>query len=158
LRQLLSLCTALLLAALVLWQAPVSAAGGGSLELPVPKVTIYPGDVVAEDLLVRRAFIASTVTRSAVFENPQAVVGKVARRTLIAGQPIPVNAIRDAYAVTQGQAVRVIFRSGGLVITGQAIPLQSGAAGDVISLRNVDSGAVIKGLVEADGTVRVGAP
>jgi flagella basal body P-ring formation protein FlgA len=158
LRQLLGLCTFLLFVAPVLCKIPVLAAGGGSLELPVPKVTIYPGDVVAEDLLVRRAFIASTVTRSAVFEDPRAVVGKVARKTLIAGQPIPVNAIRDAYAVTQGQAVRVIFRSGGLVITGQAIPLQSGAAGDVISLRNVDSGAVIKGLVEPDGTVRVGAP
>jgi flagella basal body P-ring formation protein FlgA len=155
---LLSLCTPLLLAALFLSQVPAMAAGSGSLELPVPKVTIYPGDVVAEDLIVQRAFIASTVTRAAVFEDRQALVGKVARKTLVPGQPIPVNAIRDAYAVTQGQAAMVIFQSGGLTITGQAIPLQSGVAGDVISLRNVDSGAIIKGVVEAGGTVRVGAP
>jgi flagella basal body P-ring formation protein FlgA len=131
---------------------PVRAA---ELELPVPRAAIYPGDVIGDDLLYGRAFIAHTVTRSSVFEAREHVVGKVARRTLLPGQPIPISAVRDPYVVTQGKQALVVFRAVGLTITTYAMPLQSGGTGDVVSVRNLDSGAVIKGTVAADGTIRV---
>jgi flagella basal body P-ring formation protein FlgA len=74
------------------------------------------------------------------------------------GQPIPVNAIRDPYLVNQGKSSLVVFETSGLVITMQAIALQNGIAGDVVTLRNPDSGVVIQGTVERDGSVRLGAP
>ena len=52
----------------------------------------------------------------------------------------------------------VVFQAGNLTITGQAIALQGGRVGDFLSLRNADSGKVIKGIVQADGTVRVSDP
>ena len=128
------------------------------LELPVPKSTIYPGEVIGEDLLVERAFIAHTVARTSVFEARQALIGKVARRTLLPGQPIPVNAIRDAYAVVQGKTAVVVFEVAGLVITSQATALQNAGVGEVVSVRNNDSGVTIKGTVASDGTVRVATP
>jgi len=54
--------------------------------------------------------------------------------------------------------VQIVFREGPLEILGHAVALQSGGKGDVISLRNIDSGVIIKGVVEADGTVQVGIP
>jgi flagella basal body P-ring formation protein FlgA len=45
-----------------------------------------------------------------------------------------------------------------LTITGSAIALQSGATGDVVSVRNVDSGRIIKGTIGSDGAVHVGGP
>jgi flagella basal body P-ring formation protein FlgA len=36
--------------------------------------------------------------------------------------------------------------------------LQNAGIGDVISLRNEDSGRIIKGAVAADGTVRLSTP
>ena len=45
-------CVALLLAAIA---GPVRAS---DLALPVPRATIYPGEVIGEDNLVERAFIA----------------------------------------------------------------------------------------------------
>jgi flagella basal body P-ring formation protein FlgA len=156
-RQLLRLTVAACLSALVA-AADTATAAPSALELPVPKVTIYPGDVIAEDLIVERAFVASTVSRSTVFDARQALIGKVARRTLLPGQPVPVNAIRDPYAVVQGKAVLVIFEAGGLTITSQAMPLQSGVIGETISLRNMDSGAIFKGTVEANGSIRVSMP
>ena len=128
-----------------------------NLDLPVPRVTIYPGDTISADQLIDRAFIAHTVTRSSVFDDRQALVGKVARRTLLPGQPVPVNAIRDPYLVNQGKSSFVVFTNGGLTITTQAMALQNGAAGDVVTLRNPDSGIIIQGTVERDGTVRLGA-
>ena len=129
-----------------------------TLDLPVPRTTIYPGDVISADRLAERAFLAHTVTRSSVFDSRESLIGKVARRTLLPGQPVPVNAIRDPYLVNLGKSSLVMFEAEGLTITMHAIALQNGAAGDVVTLRNPDSGVVIQGLVDRDGTVRLGVP
>jgi flagella basal body P-ring formation protein FlgA len=135
-------------------------AGGAlasNLELPVPRATIYPNETITAEHLADRAFIAQSVTRGSVFEEKQALVGKVARRTLLPGQPVPVNAVREPYLVNQGKSSLVVLQSGGLTITTQAIALQNGGVGDVITLRNPDSGVVIQGTVDPDGTIRLGA-
>lgn len=132
------------------------AGEGDDIALPVPTVTIYPGDVIEDEKITDRLFIARTVARGSVIESRNAVVGKVARRTLLPGKPIPANAMRDAYAIAQGKPALLVFQSGGLTITSTAIALQNGSIGDFISARNADSGIVIKGTVQADGTIRVG--
>ena len=147
----ISVCALPLLLALT-----VQAAEADDITLPVPTVTIYPGDVIENDKIFDRLFIARTVARGTVVETRSAVIGKVARRTLLPGQPIPVNASRDPYAVAQGKTALLVFQSGGLTITSSAIALQNGGIGDSISARNADSGIVIRGIVQADGTIRVG--
>jgi flagella basal body P-ring formation protein FlgA len=129
-----------------------------NLDLPVPRTTIYPGDTISADQLTERAFLAHTVTRSSVFDDRQALVGRVAKRTLLPGQPVPVNAIRDPYLVNAGKSSLVVFEQDGLTISTQAVALQNGVAGEVVTLRNPDSGVVIQGTVERDGTVRLGVP
>jgi flagellar basal body P-ring formation protein FlgA len=136
----------------------VSTAHAAELELPVPRATIYPGELIGEENVVERAFIAHTVARATVYEARQAVVGKVARRTLLQGLPIPIAGTRDPYVVAQGNMALVVFETAGLTITTNAMALQNGGVGDVVTLRNVDSGAIIRGAVAADGTVRLGAP
>jgi flagellar basal body P-ring formation protein FlgA len=140
------------LAMTLLGAGPAPAA---NLDLPVPRVTIYPGDTISSDQITDRAFLAHTVNRSSVFDDRQALVGKVARRTLLPGVPVQVNAIRDPYLVNQGKSSLVVFANGGLTITTQAIALQNGVVGDVITLRNPESGTIIQGTVERDGTVRL---
>lgn len=134
-----------------------SAALAQNLDLPVPRVTIYPGDTITSDQLMDRAFIANSVTRSSIFDDKQALVGKVARRTLLPGAPVQINAVRDPYLVNQNRTSLVVFQNAGLTITTQAIALENGGAGDMVKLRNPDSGVVIQGIVEPDGTVRLGA-
>jgi flagella basal body P-ring formation protein FlgA len=143
------------IAALALLVAGACPAVAAELELPVPRGTIYPGDVIEDGALYGRLFIAHTVTRSSVFEVREEVVGKIAKRTLLPGQPIPVTAVRDPYVVTQGKSALVVFRAAGLTITTFATALQSGGTGDVIAARNNDSGQIIKGTVQPDGTIRV---
>lgn len=154
----LGLHAAAVAATLAAMLAGVACAWAANIDLPVPRITIYPGDTIAADQLTDRAFVAASVTRSAVFEDRQTLIGKVARRTLLPGQPIPVNAIRDPFLVNQGKSALVVFETGGLVITMQATALQNGSAGEVVTLRNPDSGVVIQGTVERDGSVRLGAP
>ena len=149
----------LAMALFVLWLLlAVQPARAAELELPVPRLTLYPGDVIGDDQIMERAFIAHTVARSTIHEAREALVGKVARRTLLPGQPIPINGVRDPYVVTQGKNALVVFEAGGLTITTNAMALQNGGIGDLVTLRNIDSGMIIKGTVASDGTVRLAGP
>ncbi|MGB8279231.1 MAG: flagellar basal body P-ring formation chaperone FlgA [Methylovirgula sp.] len=135
--------------------APLAAAPNNVL--PVPAVTIYPGDRIQESFLVDREFSDETsALRGAVINSRLALVGKLARWTLLPGVPIPMNAVSEPNAISNGARVRVVFEQDGLDIETYAIALQAGSVGQVISVRNPDSGTTISGIVQADGSVRVG--
>jgi flagella basal body P-ring formation protein FlgA len=133
---------------------PLRAAENNTL--PVPAVTIYPGDMIREALLVDRGFSANAPAQGTAIDSHAALVGKIARRTLLPGLPIPLNAVGEPNAVANGAKVRVIFEEDGLLIETYAAALQSGSVGQVISVRNLDSGLTISGTIQADGSVRVG--
>ncbi len=110
-----------------------------------------------DSFLVDREFPdeASTL-RGSVINSRLALVGKVARWTLLPGMPIQMNAVTEPNAISNGARVRVVFEQDGLDIETYAIALQAGSVGQVISVRNPDSGMTISGVVQADGSVRVG--
>lgn len=146
------------LIAAVICLAGALPAYAGQVLLPVPRVTIYPGQVIEKGMLVERAFRSGSAEQAVATPSSDGLIGKVARQTLLPGRPVTQAALRAPHAITQGQAAMVIFQSGALTITGSAIALQSGATGDVVSVRNVDSGRIIKGTIGSDGAVHVGGP
>jgi flagella basal body P-ring formation protein FlgA len=126
--------------------------------LPVPAVTIYPGDVVGDEMLTEREYPAGTAGRYPVAARRADVVGKVARRTLLAGRAIPNNGVAAPDLVTRGTATRAVFVEGALSIEAVVMPLQNGALGALVQARNTDTGKVVVGSVQADGTLRIGTP
>ena len=84
------------------------------------------------------------------------MIGKVARRTLVAGKPIPNNGFVEPSLLTRGVTTEARFQSGGLTISALVMPLQNGALGAMVQARNIDSGQVITGVVQSDGTLLVG--
>ena len=94
----------MLAAAFIVALGAVLCAGGravaGDYVLPVPNITIYPGDIIKDAWLVDRDFSANPgATRASVIQSRAALVGKVARRTLLPGVPIPANGVNDPRAV-----------------------------------------------------------
>jgi flagellar basal body P-ring formation protein FlgA len=142
-------------AAMLMVAAPAKAQN--VLAVPVPTVTLYPGDTITAEQLTDRRFRLSSRNMQAVALTREIVVGKVARRTLVAGQLIPQNAVEELKIVKRGVPIRVVFAEQGLTIVAYAEPLQSGAIGEMIRVRNLDSGTVIVGTVQADGSITVGA-
>lgn len=126
-----------------------------TVPVPVPAVTLYPGDVITPAMLGEREIPAATLDRGGIAGQSSALVGKAARRVLAAGQPVPLNGLADVILVTKGVAARILLKEGGLSISGYGIPLESGSVGAVVRLKNLDSGQVIVGEVEPDGTVRI---
>jgi flagella basal body P-ring formation protein FlgA len=134
-----------------------AAAHGEDVVVAVPTVTIYPGDVIGDEQIIERAFAPGTLGKFAIAQDRTMLVGKVARRTLLPGKPIPLNGVKDPDVVSRGGSVLAIYKSGGLTISSVVQPLRAGGVGDIIEARNMDSGKIIRGAIQADGTLRVGA-
>ncbi|WP_436247743.1 flagellar basal body P-ring formation chaperone FlgA [Mesorhizobium amorphae] len=123
----------------------------------IPNRVIYPGETVELGVLKQVTLLPGKHKPDAVATRAEELQGKVAKRTLLPGRYIPTAAIRDAWLVEQGAAVQIYFTAGGLTISASGVTLQPGAAGDLVKVRNVDSGKIISGTVMADGTIRVSA-
>ena len=91
-----------------------------------------------------------------MIDSRSGLVGKLARQTLLPGMPVPLNGVSEPNAITNGARVRVVFEQDGLEIDTYAVALQAGSVGAVISVRNPDSGTTISGVIQSDGSVRVG--
>ncbi len=129
---------------------------GGSRAMPVPTITIYPGETVKEGVIELREFSAYAVERMPAVSAAPALIGKVARRTLLPGQLVPRNAIEEPRLIERGKPVQVVFAEAGMTIMGIASALEAGSAGERLRARNLDSGVTIIGIVQPDGTLRVG--
>ena len=123
--------------------------------LPVPAVTIHAGEVIREEMVTERAFAPNLLGIAMFIEARPTLLGRMARRTLLPGQPIPSNAVEDPWTVARGAAVKIVVEDNGLSIVTYGSALQSGAAGALIQVRNVDTGVIIRGVVQPDGTVKV---
>lgn len=109
---------------------------------------IQPGDIVLREQDVSRL-------SSGYFFDAQQLVGKLVKRSLIAGVVISPNELSAPRWVARGQVVTLFVDSGGLQVRAQGEALVDGAENDLVKVRNVLSGKVVDGFVTAPGTVRV---
>lgn len=123
--------------------------------IPTPRVTIYPGDRLDDSVLDDMEAVPDASARRGVVESRKDLIGKVARRTLLPGQPILAIAVDNPRLITIGTQVKIVFSEDGLTITALGMALQAGAAGDLIRVRNQDSNLVVVGVIQPDGTVKV---
>lgn len=140
----------------ILLAACPARASGVKVVVPVTTVTVHPGDTLTGELVVDREIILRAPLSRIYAATRDAVVGKVARRTLPAGQPIVLHSVREPYLFKEGERVAIVYGRGGLVIRGAAIALEPGIQGGTVSARNLETGIVVRGVVHGDGHVRVG--
>jgi flagella basal body P-ring formation protein FlgA len=134
---------------------PDFAARAEDFVVPVPKIAIYPGDVIDDSMLASRSLPPNAALEHGVIESRGALIGKVARRTLLPGQPIYAIAVDNPRIVTLGARVKLVYSEGGLVITAFGVAQQAGGIGDFVQVRNLDSGLTVTGRVQRDGSVLV---
>jgi flagella basal body P-ring formation protein FlgA len=125
------------------------------VRFPVPATTIYPGDLIKDEMIIDRAFAPNMPGSAAFVSDRLMAVGHIARRALLPGQMIPNNAIEEQKIVVRGSVVKVVIEDGALSIVTFGSSLQSGSPGSLIQLRNLDTGVTIRGVVQPDGSVRI---
>jgi flagella basal body P-ring formation protein FlgA len=121
----------------------------------VPASVIYPGDVITAEALVAGKIVRPTSSPPLFGENIDDLVGKVARRTLMRGELIPNSAIREQPLVMQGRPYKLTYHSDFVSVVGTGIPMKSATVGEMVSVRNPDTGIIIKARVEPDQTLVV---
>lgn len=143
--------------ALALCVTPLAfAAHADRIAFIVPSQIIYPGQTISDVGLQEKMFTIKASAAASYVMSTQQLIGKVARRTLLPGRPILVNAVNEPDLIQRGVTVALVYNTGSLVITAKGVPMEAGHAGDLIKVRNIDSGIIVSGTVLADGTVQVG--
>jgi flagella basal body P-ring formation protein FlgA len=141
---------------LAFWLLALAApALAGSRGMLVPTQVIYPGDKINDSMLVVSQDPVQGAAPTDILWDRADIVGKVARRTLLPGRPIPSIAVEEPRAVSTGSQVQLVYEQEGIVIVTTAQALQNGYVGQVVQVRNMDSGQVVSGLVQSDGSIRV---
>ncbi|MGX9355966.1 flagellar basal body P-ring formation chaperone FlgA [Roseobacteraceae bacterium S113] len=120
-------------------------------EVLVPTRTIRPNTLLtAQDFVVQNRDVTGAI--SAISQ----VQGMESRVALYAGRPIRPGDVGPPALVERNGMVRLIFSQGGLQIFAEGRALGRGAAGDAIRVMNLASRATLFGVVQADGSVKVG--
>jgi flagella basal body P-ring formation protein FlgA len=138
----------------------LAAGAAGALAEEFVAVTtrvVYPGETITAAIVQEVPLVRGNRNLGPIYQKALQLDGMVARRTILPGRIIPEGSVRPAYVVESGKPVQVIYNDGGLTISATAVPLEPGAAGDTVRLRNTESGRIFSGIVMADGTIRVGA-
>lgn len=133
--------------------APMAFADSTAASTFVLRHIVYPGDVIAAESLVERKL--ANGAKSVFGGDINDIAGKVARRTLVPGQLIPASALREREEVVQGRSYSIVYKSGALTISGEAIPMKSAAIGEMVPVRNQETGVVVQALVQAGGKLLV---
>jgi flagella basal body P-ring formation protein FlgA len=120
----------------------------------VPNQIIYPGQEIPA-FAVKEVEITNPNLAGGFASSVGQVIGMISTRTLLPGRTIQLSALRPAYTVKVGQPVRLFFNVGNMTISASGSPLDNASIGDVIKVRNLDSGITVSGTVMADGTVQV---
>lgn len=143
------------LAAVLLMVVALRSAAADERRLPVPAVAIRAGELIRDDMITERSFAPNVLGVAAFIEGRQVIVGRMARRNLLPGQPIPTNSVEDPWTVARGAKVKVVVEDSGLTIVTYGAAMQSGAPGALIPVRNTDTGVIIRAVVQPDGSVKV---
>jgi len=123
-------------------------------EVVVPLRTIARGETLtAADVTVERR--PRDGQNNDVLGEIRAAVGKVAKRTLVAGGVLRSGDVQREEVVGRGEIVTIVYEARGIAISMRGRANEAGAVGDVISITNPQSKRVLQGTVSGPGRVNV---
>ncbi|MFD2236364.1 flagellar basal body P-ring formation chaperone FlgA [Aureimonas populi] len=143
-----------LVLALILLAIPVRA-WAADIDLPVPAAVVYPGQNVLDRGIISARFRVPGASLASYVVERGMLRDKVAARTLLPNKPIMLSDLKSPDVVRAGVPVTIVYREPGLSIAGVGVPLASAGEGQMVRVRNADSGVTISGIVAADGSIEV---
>ncbi|HEY0184636.1 MAG TPA: flagellar basal body P-ring formation chaperone FlgA [Rhodopila sp.] len=124
------------------------------VEAPVAAARL-PAETVLHSDDVRFARMRTTLAQIDVARSIEQIAGMQLRRSVAAGRPLRLADLRRPPLVQRGATVKVELLSPGLSVSGQAIALDGGAAGERIRVQNITSRALLFAQVVGPGMTRI---
>jgi flagella basal body P-ring formation protein FlgA len=88
--------------------------------------------------------------------DPESLMGMALVRGVSAGSVVGAGLFRAKPAVEQGQRVTIVASREGFQISMEGVALESGTAGELVQVKNLNSGKALQGRVLSPGVVEVG--
>jgi flagellar basal body P-ring formation protein FlgA len=98
---------------------------------------------------------APTSTPRDAIADPDMLVGKSAKRALMANTPLRAADVMETPAVRRGEMVTLMFEAGGLRLSVRGRAMADAGVGSVIKVLNPQSNKTLDAMVEGQGIVRV---
>jgi flagella basal body P-ring formation protein FlgA len=115
--------------------------------------TIQRGEAIqAEDVVWIDT--PSTAPRDAL-ADPEALIGKTAKRVLLANTPLRAMDVMDTPSVRRNEPVTLIYEADGLKLSVRGKALGDAAIGANVKVLNPKSNKVLEAVVDGPGTARV---
>ncbi|MDD3481922.1 flagellar basal body P-ring formation chaperone FlgA [Azovibrio restrictus] len=90
-----------------------------------------------------------------ILTDPSQAVGKTVRFSLASGQPLRLDQLLAPLVIQQGQSIQLVFHGPGFTATNEGRALNNAAEGQLVQVRT-QSGTVISGIAQSNGTVLIG--
>jgi flagella basal body P-ring formation protein FlgA len=87
--------------------------------------------------------------------DPDKIIGKIAVRDLIAGEPLRQSDLKSPQLISRGQSVNITSKAGGLTVTMKGKALGNARAGDRLWVQNQSSNKRVEGEVTPQGEVLI---
>lgn len=125
------------------------------VEIPVLKRRIRNGTVVAvEDVIWKE--LPKYRLRSNMLTKLDQLVGMQPKHTLPADRPIQMSQLIEPYWVRKGHTIKMVYATSYIRLQMMGVALSDGKEGDVVRVRNEESGKVVSGVVVGENVVSVG--
>jgi flagellar basal body P-ring formation protein FlgA len=124
------------------------------IEAPVCVTRLLPDTVVRPDD-VRMERIKKSLFQSGIARSIDKIIGMQLRRPVAAGMPLRLDDLTRPALVQRGAVVRMELQSADLTISGSAIAIDAGAAGEIIRVQPKNSRVLVSAQVVAPEQVRV---
>lgn len=120
---------------------------------PVAKRLLRPNERISSaDFEMRKVDVS--FARDGV-PTAETIVGKVAAKMLVAGQPIFVGDLKPEAATQRGQVIKVLVGNDSFEIATTGTAEEAGSIGDVIKVKSHDTKKLLSGVLIDKGVVRV---
>jgi flagellar basal body P-ring formation protein FlgA len=134
-------------------RASAPAAPARPEALAVVGRTIQRGEAIqAEDVVWIDT--PSTAPRDAL-ADPEALIGKTAKRVLLANTPVRAMDVMDTPSVRRNEPVTLIYEANGLKLSIRGRAMADAAIGANVKVLNPKSNKVLEAIVDGPGTARV---
>jgi len=134
-------------------RASAAAAPARPEALAVLGRTVQRGEAIqAEDVVWIDT--PSTAPRDAL-ADPEALIGKTAKRVLLANTPLRAMDVMDTPSVRRNEPVTLIYEAAGLKLSVRGKALGDAAIGANVKVLNPKSNKVLEAIVDGPGTARV---
>lgn len=124
-------------------------------QVPVLARRMQNGEIITAADITMVSMPSKRLLSSRYIADTETMIGKTLKRNIAANRPLRRQDISLPVAVEKDKQVTMIFRSGTMQLTDLGLSMDKGSVGDVVRVKNLKSGQMIRARIEAPDMVLV---